>query len=201
LLYIASELAPNNLRRARIQGSYTFVSPNYRLKGLLGPVSRVIKKLASHPRRTAMMAFRTLSAEGTHPNTHTHRVYTHRVICVCLSLRESDRRRQRKDQLRLSFSRRESLRSTPKAFLVAGPEPFLVRTEQILCKNGKRFQGGLVFEAHRLLYHSTLGWRVIKKKKNRATRRATKNFSARNGPTVRYLIRTNPPMSLRNRLP
>jgi len=29
----------------------------------------------------------------------------------------------------------------------------------------KRFRGGLVFKAHRLLYHSTLGLRVIKKKK------------------------------------
>ena len=29
----------------------------------------------------------------------------------------------------------------------------------------KRFRGGLVLEAHRLLYHSTLGLRVIKKKK------------------------------------
>ena len=29
----------------------------------------------------------------------------------------------------------------------------------------KRFRGGLVFEAHRLVYHSTPGWRVIKKKK------------------------------------
>ena len=29
----------------------------------------------------------------------------------------------------------------------------------------KRFRGGLVFEDHRLLYHSTLGLRVIKKKK------------------------------------
>ena len=29
----------------------------------------------------------------------------------------------------------------------------------------KRFQGGLVFKAHRLLYHSTLGSRVIKTKK------------------------------------
>jgi len=28
-----------------------------------------------------------------------------------------------------------------------------------------RFRGGLVFKAHRLLYHSTLGLRVIKKKK------------------------------------
>jgi len=29
----------------------------------------------------------------------------------------------------------------------------------------KRFRGGLVFKAHRLLYHLTLSWRVIKKKK------------------------------------
>jgi len=29
----------------------------------------------------------------------------------------------------------------------------------------QRFRGGLVFKAHRLLCHSTLGWRVITKKK------------------------------------
>jgi hypothetical protein len=29
----------------------------------------------------------------------------------------------------------------------------------------QRFRGGLVFKAHRLLYHSTLGLRVVKKKK------------------------------------
>jgi len=29
----------------------------------------------------------------------------------------------------------------------------------------KRFRGGLVFKAHRLLYHSTLGLRIIKKKR------------------------------------
>ena len=34
-------------------------------------------------------------------------------------------------------------------------------------RNVKRFRGGLVFKAHRLLYHSTLGLRVIKKKKVR----------------------------------
>ena len=28
-----------------------------------------------------------------------------------------------------------------------------------------RFRSGLVFKAHRPVYHSTLGWRVIKKKK------------------------------------
>jgi len=30
-----------------------------------------------------------------------------------------------------------------------------------------RFRGGLVFKAHRLVYHSTLGSRVIKKKKKK----------------------------------
>ena len=30
----------------------------------------------------------------------------------------------------------------------------------------KRFRGGLVFKAHRLLFHSTLGLRVIKKKRS-----------------------------------
>ena len=35
----------------------------------------------------------------------------------------------------------------------------------LLRRNVKRFRGGLVFKAHRLLYHSTLGWRVIKKKR------------------------------------
>jgi len=34
----------------------------------------------------------------------------------------------------------------------------------------QRFRGGLVFEAHRLLYHSTLGLRVIKQKKVGADR-------------------------------
>ena len=29
----------------------------------------------------------------------------------------------------------------------------------------KRFRGGLVFKTHRLVYHSTLGLRIIKKKK------------------------------------
>ena len=33
--------------------------------------------------------------------------------------------------------------------------------------NVQRFRGGLVVKAHRLVYHSTLGLRVIKKKKRR----------------------------------
>jgi len=34
---------------------------------------------------------------------------------------------------------------------------------QLLYKNVQRFRGGLVFKAHRRLYHSTLGLRVIQK--------------------------------------
>ena len=36
--------------------------------------------------------------------------------------------------------------------------------EQLLQRNEKRLRGGLVFEAHRCLYHSTLGSRVRQKK-------------------------------------
>ena len=45
--------------------------------------------------------------------------------------------------------------------------------EQLLRRNVKRFRGGLVFKAHRLLYHSTLGLRVIKKKRRRSGRLTT----------------------------
>ena len=39
--------------------------------------------------------------------------------------------------------------------------------EQLLHRNVQRFRGGLVFKAHRHLYHSTLGLRVIKKRKEK----------------------------------
>jgi len=47
----------------------------------------------------------------------------------------------------------------------------------------KRFRGGLVFKAHSLLYHSTLGLRVIKKKKSDGVIR---------GPRVDGLAGTQP---------
>jgi len=46
------------------------------------------------------------------------------------------------------------------------------RTHRVACRrvqnfqSTERFRGGLVFKAQRLVYHSTLGFRVIKKKKN-----------------------------------
>ena len=41
----------------------------------------------------------------------------------------------------------------------------LCAQEQLRYKTLQRFRGGLVFKAHSLVYHSTLGSRVIKKKK------------------------------------
>ena len=38
-------------------------------------------------------------------------------------------------------------------------------SEQLLYRNVKHLRGGLSFKAHSLLYHSTLGSRVIKRKK------------------------------------
>ena len=43
------------------------------------------------------------------------------------------------------------------------------RTEQLPHINVQRFRGGFVCKAHRLVYHSTLGLRVIKKKKKKGT--------------------------------
>ena len=46
---------------------------------------------------------------------------------------------------------------------VAHCQPLASRIEEGLRRNVNRFRGGLVFKAHRLVYHSTLGSRVIKK--------------------------------------
>ena len=43
--------------------------------------------------------------------------------------------------------------------------PLNASTDYLLMQ--RRFRGGLVFKAHRLLYHSTLGLRVIKKTKKK----------------------------------
>ena len=45
------------------------------------------------------------------------------------------------------------------------PHGGLQRNFAKLHRNVQRFRGGLVLKAHRLLHHSTLGVRVIKKKK------------------------------------
>jgi len=53
----------------------------------------------------------------------------------------------------------------------------------------KRFRGGLVFKAHRLLYHSTLGLRVIKKKKVSQLRsRSQASVKAEDGSSIGSLL-------------
>jgi len=56
-----------------------------------------------------------------------------------------------------------------------------------------RFRGGLVFKAHRLVYHSTLGIRVMKKKKT-GLRLTT---DADDGSLVRFDIGSPIPIALR----
>ena len=46
-----------------------------------------------------------------------------------------------------------------------GPHCPVMCVNVLLHINVQRFRGGLVFKAHRLLYHSTLGFRVLEKKK------------------------------------
>ena len=54
--------------------------------------------------------------------------------------------------------------------------------EQLLYRNVKRFRGGLVFEANRLVYHSTLGWRIIKKKKKKMPAKPDMKHAATTAP-------------------
>jgi len=56
---------------------------------------------------------------------------------------------------------------------------WLANKPRLLRRNVKRFQGGLVFKAHRLMYHSTLGLRAIKKKKTTPWRLTNKPRRAR----------------------
>ena len=44
--------------------------------------------------------------------------------------------------------------------------PATASPEQLLLRNVKRFRGELIFKAHRLVHHSTPGWRAIKKKRS-----------------------------------
>ena len=53
---------------------------------------------------------------------------------------------------------------------VGGARP----AESLLRRNVKRFRGGLVFKAHRLVYHSNHGLRVIKKKRSLGFARAVR---------------------------
>jgi len=67
----------------------------------------------------------------------------------------------------LELNDTKSLCASNKAIdpIVAGSKALRQSGRGLLHRNVKRFQGGLVFKVHRLLYHSTLDLRVIKKKR------------------------------------
>ena len=96
--------------------------------------------------------------------------------CVCkknVNLRAGDRLRVGWEGCR--ESRRCSRDTYPETYItkytsMRRKEPGLaklVRPNRLRLSNVKRFRGGLVFKAHRLLYHSTLGLRVINKKRKK----------------------------------
>ena len=60
------------------------------------------------------------------------------------------------------------IRSTAEILLSSGLGIRFSIQEQLLRSDEKQFQGGLVFKARRLVHHSTLKPRVIKKKKIRS---------------------------------
>ena len=68
--------------------------------------------------------------------------------------------RQSPNQAHTSWRRKP----TPSRSPASTPHSRRCIQEQPLRTNVKRFRGELVLKAHRLLYHSTLGWRVTKMK-------------------------------------
>ena len=82
-------------------------------------------------------------------------------MCVCMCERETERERERE---RECVRERESTFPRALRIMVMG---FIRISESIVCAlMPERFRGGLVFKAHTLLYHSTLGLRVIKKRRS-----------------------------------
>ena len=92
--------------------------------------------------------------------------------CLPLPGRRSFRRRRR----RLRFRRTRTLPQAPEVHLGSRELPeervtliliclFSLRTSAAIGLSDYDFRGELVFKGHRLLYHSTLGSRVIEKKK------------------------------------
>ena len=59
----------------------------------------------------------------------------------------------------------------PRAVIIVEPcNPIQSIQDQLLHRNVKRFLGRPVFKAQRRVYHSTLGWRVVKKKKKKISK-------------------------------
>ena len=81
-------------------------------------------------------------------------------MCVCEREREREREREKEREREDQSGRLMTMMS------------FSPSNSAILSVPGvSLFRGGLVFKAHRLVYRSTLGWRVIKKKKKSSVAR------------------------------
>jgi len=81
---------------------------------------------------------------------------------VCASMRKSSRHKGLFRTCRVIEKKKKKKKHRSSA-------PVLPSSQGMYCDrsggNVKRFRGGLVFKAHRLVYHSTLGLKVITRKK------------------------------------
>jgi len=101
---------------------------------------------------------------------------SHVNLCVCPRMRQSTHGSQLMHQSTcargllldplLSGARAELVRENLFFFHTLGGRRVLIR-------DVKRFRGGLAFKAHKLVYHSTLGSRVMKKKRKFRVHTAT----------------------------
>jgi len=98
------------------------------------------------------------SARGPQP-VHARMTDTSLVVSV-YRLRLKPRRGTQRCRL---VSRLTDVWITSCSLFLQAREQCMRREGQLLRIHMKRFRGGLVFKAHRLLYQSTLGVRVIKK--------------------------------------
>ena len=103
----------------------------------------------------------------------TRHVERHRA-CVC-SESTPNRYQCTEPLLHRTASTPNRYTSTPSALgrpVLKPADPTRWTSPRLRCKarirNVQRFRGGLALKAHRLVYHSTLGSRVVKKKRRRA---------------------------------
>ena len=124
------------------ESSYFTIVPRYYLLKLHF-VKKVKEDKDDFTDETCFLAYVALETRVTYEGWSAL-VHSQRTQCTRLLISEG----------RISFAAKRA---------VAGVVP--QRQKQVLRRKVKRFRGGLVFKAHRLVYHSTLGWRVIKNKK------------------------------------
>ena len=88
-------------------------------------------------------------------------------VCVCVREREWAREKGGRERERERETHLDVTRTKVRLVLLERLGHIILLEERGL-GNVERFRGGLIFQAHRLLYHSTLRSRVIKQRSSRS---------------------------------